>query len=154
MTCYQTNSRTNVDLLSMPCYSFLDNVYVKPQHINPHAVLDICTRGITATSSTRQWVKRLNFLVRWYKNWLKSVIAYDFTEASLFDQVIDTRKLANLYIIVPLYDEAKSPGLFPHRSPVIRGCDSQWCGHYMEHISALLALCEGNPPVDFPNKGQ
>ena len=31
---------------------------------------------------------------------------------------------------------------------------SSWWHHQMEIFSALLALCEGNPPVDSPHKGQ
>ena len=43
--------------------------------------------------------------------------------------------------------------LIPHCYALLSGCDS-WRCHQMETFSALLALCEGNPPVTcgFPDK--
>ena len=34
------------------------------------------------------------------------------------------------------------------------GIDNAWWRHQMETFSALLALCVGNSPVNFPHKGQ
>ena len=71
-------------------------------------------------------------------------------------EILDVRSMWSLRYLQDKAYQMKMPVGNPGRSEIYLETDTSWWRHQMETFSALLALCDGNPPVfiGFPSGSQ
>ena len=75
--------------------------------------------------------------------WKMGQVHFEICETGLFALVVTSADMIT-------YTNSNSANRVRHHINTKKA----WWRHQMEIFSALLALCEGNPPVDSPSKGQ